>query len=66
LTLAKLLFLPSNWLIVNPESAIIGRKKELLRLDNIVQSKKSEFLTVYERIILAYPEDFQFSPSTRA
>lgn len=34
---------------MNPESAIIGRKKELLRLDNIVQSKKSEFLTVYGR-----------------
>ena len=34
---------------MNPESAIIGRKKELLRLDSIVQSKKSEFLTVYGR-----------------
>jgi uncharacterized protein len=45
----KPLFLPSNWLIVNHGSAIIGRKKELLRLDSIVQSKKSEFLTVYGR-----------------
>jgi uncharacterized protein len=45
----KPLFLPPNWLIVTQESAIIGRKKELLRLDNIVQSKKSEFLTVYGR-----------------
>lgn len=34
---------------MNPESAIIGRKKELQRLDSIVQSKKSEFLTVYGR-----------------
>jgi AAA+ ATPase superfamily predicted ATPase len=34
---------------VNNDNAIIGRKKELQRLDSIVQSNKSEFLTVYGR-----------------
>jgi hypothetical protein len=31
------------------ETAIIGRKKEIQKLDNILKSKKSEFLTVYGR-----------------
>jgi len=31
------------------ENAIIGRKKEIQSLDNITQSKKSEFLAVYGR-----------------
>jgi uncharacterized protein len=31
------------------ETAIIGRKKEILKLDSITKSKKSEFLTVYGR-----------------
>jgi len=30
-------------------NAIIGRKKEIQKLDNIIQSKKSEFLAVYGR-----------------
>ncbi len=34
---------------MNNDNAIIGRKKELQRLDSIVQSNKSEFLTVYGR-----------------
>jgi uncharacterized protein len=31
------------------ESLIIGRKKEIQKLDSIIQSKKSEFLTLYGR-----------------
>ena len=34
---------------MNNETLIIGRKKEILKLDSITQSKKSEFLTVYGR-----------------
>jgi hypothetical protein len=45
----ELLFLCQNWLIMNNEILIIGRKKEIQKLDSITQSKKSEFLTVYGR-----------------
>ncbi len=45
----KLVFLYQNWLIMNRETSIIGRKKEILKLDSIIKSKKSEFLTVYGR-----------------
>ncbi len=31
------------------ETLIIGRKKEILKLESIIESKKSEFLTVYGR-----------------
>lgn len=31
------------------ETSIIGRKKEVQKLDSITKSKKSEFLTVYGR-----------------
>jgi uncharacterized protein len=34
---------------MNKETSIVGRKKELQKLDNITKSKKSEFLTVYGR-----------------
>lgn len=34
---------------MNKETAIIGRKKEIQKLDSILQSKKSEFLAVYGR-----------------
>lgn len=34
---------------MNNNSAIIGRKKEIQKLDSITKSKKSEFLTVYGR-----------------
>ncbi len=34
---------------MNKETSIIGRKKEIQKLDSITQSKKSEFLTVYGR-----------------
>lgn len=34
---------------MNNGTAIIGRKKEIQKLDSIIQSKKSEFLTVYGR-----------------
>ncbi len=34
---------------MNKDAAIIGRQKEIQKLDNILQSKKSEFLTVYGR-----------------
>jgi len=33
----------------NKENVIIGREKEIDKLDRIIQSKKSEFLTVYGR-----------------
>ena len=34
---------------MNKETSIIGRKKEIQKLDSIIQSKKSEFLAVYGR-----------------
>ena len=34
---------------MNNDTAIIGRKKEIQKLDSILQSKKSEFLAVYGR-----------------
>ena len=34
---------------MNKETLVIGRKKEIQKLDSIIQSKKSEFLTVYGR-----------------
>ena len=34
---------------MNNDTTIIGRKKEIQKLDSIVQSKKSEFLAVYGR-----------------
>ena len=34
---------------MNNETVIIGRKKEILKLDSITKSKKSEFLAVYGR-----------------
>ncbi len=34
---------------MNNETSIIGRKKEIQKLDSITKSKKSEFLTVYGR-----------------
>ena len=34
---------------MNKQTLLIGRKKELQKLDSIVQSKKSEFLAVYGR-----------------
>jgi uncharacterized protein len=34
---------------MNSETSIIGRKKEIQQLNSILQSKKSEFLTVYGR-----------------
>lgn len=34
---------------MNAQNAIIGRKKEIQKLDRITQSKKSEFLAVYGR-----------------
>jgi uncharacterized protein len=45
----ELVFLSQNWLIMNKETSIIGRKKEIQKLDSITKSKKSEFLTVYGR-----------------
>jgi uncharacterized protein len=45
----EILFLRQNWLIMNKETLVIGRKKEIQKLDSIIQSKKSEFLTVYGR-----------------
>ena len=45
----KVVFLPQNWLIMNYQTAIIGRKKEIQQLNVLLQSKKSEFLTVYGR-----------------
>ena len=37
------------WLIMNQETSIVGRKKEIQQLNSITQSKKSEFVTVYGR-----------------
>ncbi len=34
---------------MNKDSTLIGRKNEIQKLDNIVQSKKSEFLAIYGR-----------------
>ena len=34
---------------MNTKNSIIGRKKEIEKLDRILQSKKSEFLTIYGR-----------------
>jgi uncharacterized protein len=45
----KVLFLYQIWLIMDKNTNIIGRKKEIERLDKIVQSKKSEFVAVYGR-----------------
>lgn len=45
----KLLFLYQNWLIMNIQPDIIGRKKEMQHLKSIVESPKSEFLAVYGR-----------------
>jgi AAA+ ATPase superfamily predicted ATPase len=67
----KIVFLQQIWLIMNKETSIIGRKKEILQLDSITQSKKSEFLAVYGRRRVgktflireycAYTFDFQIS-----
>jgi uncharacterized protein len=45
----KQIFLYQIWLIMNKDTSIIGRKTEIQKLERIVQSKKSEFLTVYGR-----------------
>jgi uncharacterized protein len=37
------------WLIMDKNTTIVGRKKEIQRLDTLVQSKKSEFLAIYGR-----------------
>ena len=41
-------YLKIGW-FMNNDTTIIGRKKEIQKLDSIVQSKKSEFLAVYGR-----------------
>lgn len=45
----KQILLYQIWLIMNKDSSIIGRKTEIQKLERVVQSKKSEFLTVYGR-----------------
>lgn len=45
----KNVVLHQNWLIMENEKVLIGRKKEIQKLDAAVSSKKSEFLAVYGR-----------------
>lgn len=45
----KHIFLHQNWLIMENEKVLIGRKKEIQKLDAAISSKKSEFLAVYGR-----------------
>jgi uncharacterized protein len=45
----ELVFLPQNQRFMQKETSIIGRNKEIQKLNNILNSKKSEFLTVYGR-----------------
>jgi uncharacterized protein len=45
----ELVFLTQNWLIMKKETLIIGRQKEIQKLESITKNKKSEFLAVYGR-----------------